>query len=91
MCEWAPFHFLLMLEALRRRSCVLPLGAQQIEGPLMLQAVVAPEGETARARRTQARSHEDRCSVLGVCICDSSPHSTFPGVTEPDALCRRLF
>ena len=50
MREWAPFHFLLMLEALRdfrRRSCVLPLGAQQIEGSLMHQEVVAqtPEGK----------------------------------------------
>ena len=39
-----------MLEALRdfrRRSCVLPPGAQQIEGSLMHQAVVAqtPEGK----------------------------------------------
>jgi hypothetical protein len=50
MREWAPFHFLLMLEALRdfrRRNCVLPPGAQQIEGSLMHQAVVAqtPEGK----------------------------------------------
>ena len=50
MKEWAPFHFLLMLEALRdfrRRNCVLPPGAQQIEGSLMHQAVVAqtPEGK----------------------------------------------
>jgi hypothetical protein len=47
---WAPYHFILMLEALRdfrRRNCVLPLGAQQIEGSLMHQAVVAqtPEGK----------------------------------------------
>jgi hypothetical protein len=47
--EWAPYHFLLMLEALRdfrRRSCVLPVGAQQIEGSLMHQELVAqtPEG-----------------------------------------------
>jgi hypothetical protein len=50
MRDWAPFHFLLMLEALRdfrRRNCVLPPGAQQIEGSLMHQAVVAqtPEGK----------------------------------------------
>jgi hypothetical protein len=50
MATWAPFHFLLMLEALRdfrRRNCVLPPGAQQIEGSLMHQAVVAqtPEGK----------------------------------------------
>ena len=50
MREWAPYHFLLMLEALRdfrRRNCVLPLGAQQIEGSLMHQEVVAqtPEGK----------------------------------------------
>jgi hypothetical protein len=50
MKEWAPFHFLLMLEALRdfrRRNCVLPPGAQQIEGSLMHQAAVAqtPEGK----------------------------------------------
>ena len=50
MAVWAPFHFLLMLEALRdfrRRNCVLPPGAQQIEGSLMHQAVVAqtPEGK----------------------------------------------
>ena len=50
MREWAPFHFLLMLEALRdfrRRNCVLPPGAQQIEGSLMHQALVAqtPEGK----------------------------------------------
>ena len=50
MKEWVPFHFLLMLEALRdfrRRNCVLPPGAQQIEGSLMHQAVVAqtPEGK----------------------------------------------
>ena len=50
MRQWAPYHFLLMLEALRdfrRRNCVLPLGAQQIEGSLMHQAVVAqtPEGK----------------------------------------------
>jgi phage/plasmid-associated DNA primase len=49
MREWAPYHFLLMLEALRdfrRRNCVLPVGAQQIEGSLMHQEVVAqaPEG-----------------------------------------------
>jgi phage/plasmid-associated DNA primase len=50
MRAWAPFHFLLMLEALRdfrRRNCVLPVGAQQIEGSLMHQEVVAqtPEGK----------------------------------------------
>jgi hypothetical protein len=50
MRDWAPFHFLLMLEALRdfrRRNCVLPPGAQQIEGSLMHQAIVAqtPEGK----------------------------------------------
>jgi hypothetical protein len=50
MRGWAPYHFLLMLEALRdfrRRSCVLPVGAQLIEGSLMHQAVVAqaPEGK----------------------------------------------
>ena len=50
MRQWAPYHFLLMLEALRdfrRRNCVLPIGAQQIEGSLMHQAVVAqtPEGK----------------------------------------------
>jgi hypothetical protein len=50
MAAWAPFHFLLMLEALRdfrRRNCVLPPGAQQIEGSLMHQALVAqtPEGK----------------------------------------------
>ena len=50
MKEWAPFHFLLMLEALRdfrRRNCVLPPGAQHIEGSLMHQAMVAqtPEGK----------------------------------------------
>jgi hypothetical protein len=50
MATWAPYHFLLMLEALRdfrRRNCVLPPGAQQIEGSLMHQAVVAqtPEGK----------------------------------------------
>ncbi len=50
MKEWAPFHFLLMLEALRdfrRCNCVLPPGAQQIEGSLMHQAAVAqtPEGK----------------------------------------------
>ena len=49
MRGWAPYHFLLMLEALRdfrRRNCVLPVGAQQIEGSLMHQEVVAqtPEG-----------------------------------------------
>jgi hypothetical protein len=49
MEQWAPYHFLLMLEALRdfrRRNCVLPIGAQQIEGSLMHQEVVAqtPEG-----------------------------------------------
>ena len=49
MEQWAPYHFLLMLEALRdfrRRNCVLPVGAQQIEGSLMHQEVVAqtPEG-----------------------------------------------
>ena len=47
--EWAPYHFLLMLESLRdfrRRNCVLPVGAQQIEGSLMHQEIVAqtPEG-----------------------------------------------
>jgi hypothetical protein len=44
MRQWAPYHFLMMLEALRdfrRRNCVLPLGAQQIEGSLMHQAAVA--------------------------------------------------
>ena len=44
MKEWAPYHFLLMLESLRdfrRRRCILPPGAQQIEGSLMHQAVVA--------------------------------------------------
>jgi hypothetical protein len=50
MKEWAPFHFLLMLEGLRdfrRCNCVLPPGAQQIEGSLMHQAIVAqtPEGK----------------------------------------------
>jgi hypothetical protein len=50
MATWAPYHFLLMLEALRdfrRRNCVLPPGAQQIEGSLMHQACVAqtPEGK----------------------------------------------
>ena len=50
MKEWAPFHFLLMLEALRdfrRRRCILPPGAQQIEGSLMHQAAAAqtPEGK----------------------------------------------
>jgi hypothetical protein len=50
MKVWAPFHFLLMLEGLRdfrRRNCVLPPGAQQIEGSLMHQAIVAqtPEGK----------------------------------------------
>ena len=48
MEQWAPYHFLLMLEALRdfrRRSCVLPLGAQQIEGSLMHQEVVAQTPE----------------------------------------------
>jgi hypothetical protein len=50
MREWAPYHFLLMLEALRdfrRMHCVLPVGAQQIEGSLMHQEVVAqsPEGK----------------------------------------------
>ena len=49
MRAWAPYHFLLMLEALRdfrRRNCVLPVGAQQIEGSLMHQEIVAqtPEG-----------------------------------------------
>jgi len=49
MEQWAPYHFLLMLEALRdfrRRNCVLPVGAQQIEGSLMHQEVVSqtPEG-----------------------------------------------
>jgi hypothetical protein len=49
MREWAPYHFLLMLEALRdfrRKNCVLPVGAQQIEGSLMHQEIVAqtPEG-----------------------------------------------
>jgi hypothetical protein len=49
MEQWAPYHFLLMLESLRdfrRRNCVLPVGAQQIEGSLMHQEVVAqtPEG-----------------------------------------------
>jgi hypothetical protein len=49
MRGWAPYHFLLMLEALRdfrRRNCVLPVGAQQIEGSLMHQEIVAqtPEG-----------------------------------------------
>ena len=49
MEQWAPYHFLLMLEALRdfrRRNCVLPVGAQQIEGSLMHQELVAqtPEG-----------------------------------------------
>jgi hypothetical protein len=49
MEQWAPYHFLLMLETLRdfrRRNCVLPVGAQQIEGSLMHQEVVAqtPEG-----------------------------------------------
>jgi hypothetical protein len=49
MRGWAPYHFLLMLEALRdfrRRNCVLPVGAQQIEGSLMHQEVVSqtPEG-----------------------------------------------
>ncbi len=44
------FIFLLMLESLRdfrRRNCVLPPGAQQIEGSLMHQAAVAqtPEGK----------------------------------------------
>jgi hypothetical protein len=41
MREWAPYHFLLMLEALRdfrRKNCVLPVGAQQIEGSLMAHA-----------------------------------------------------
>ena len=35
MEQWAPYHFLLMLEALRdfrRRNCVLPVGAQQRGG-----------------------------------------------------------
>ena len=49
MRGWAPYHFLLMLEALRdfrRRNCVLPVGAQQIEGSLMHQEIVSqtPEG-----------------------------------------------
>jgi hypothetical protein len=50
MKEWAPFHFLLMLEALRdfiRRNKVLPPGAQHIEGSLMHQvaAALTPEGK----------------------------------------------
>jgi hypothetical protein len=50
MEQWAPYHFLLMLEALRdfrRRNCVLPVGAQLIEGSLMHQEAVAqtPEGK----------------------------------------------
>jgi hypothetical protein len=42
MEQWAPYHFLLMLEALcdfKRRNCVLPVGAQQIEGSLMAHAI----------------------------------------------------
>jgi hypothetical protein len=50
MASWAPYHFLLMLEALRdfrRRNCVLPPGAQQIEGSFAHQSLVAqtPEGK----------------------------------------------
>jgi len=49
MRGWAPYHFLLMLEALRgcrRKNCELPVGAQQIEGSLMHQEIVSqtPEG-----------------------------------------------
>ena len=49
MATWAPYHFLLMLEALRdfrRRNCVLHPGAQQIEGSFAHQSLVAqtPEG-----------------------------------------------
>ena len=61
MKEWAPYHFLLMLEALRdfrRRNSVLPPGAQQIEGSLMHQAAVAqtPEG-TLRAWVEESYTH----------------------------------
>ena len=50
MKEWAPYHFQLMLEGLRdfrRCNCVLPPGAQHIEGSLMHQAIVAqtPDGK----------------------------------------------
>jgi hypothetical protein len=50
MKEWAPYHFLLMLEALRsfiRGNKRLPPGAQQIEGSLMHQVAAAqtPEGK----------------------------------------------
>jgi hypothetical protein len=50
MRAWAPYHFLLMLEALRdfrRRDNKLPRGAQQIEGSIMHQAVEQqkPEGK----------------------------------------------
>ena len=85
-----------MLEALRdfrRRSCVLPLGAQQIEGSLMHQEVVAqtPEGKL-RAWVEEHYSHvplreKDTGTKLEALYAyvsgDSSPRSTFPGVTEP--------
>jgi hypothetical protein len=50
MGTWAPYHFLLMLEALRefrRRKCVLPPGAQHIEGSFAHKSLVAqtPEGK----------------------------------------------
>jgi hypothetical protein len=50
MRAWAPYHFLLMLEALRdfrRQNCVLPPGAQHIEGSFAHQSLVAqtPDGK----------------------------------------------
>jgi hypothetical protein len=50
MREWAPYHFLLMVEALRefrRRDEVLPPGAQAVTGTLAYQALVdqTPEGK----------------------------------------------
>ena len=56
MRAWAPYHFLLMLEALRdcrRRSCVLPVGAQQLEGSLMAHAT----------RKSWRRRRKDACAL----------------------------
>ena len=95
MRQWAPFHFLLMLEALRdfrRRNCVLPPGAQQIEGSLMHQAVIAqtPEGKL-RTWVEESFSHvplreKDTCTKLetlyaAYTACTPPVHSKMLGKT----------
>jgi hypothetical protein len=62
--QWAPYHFLLCLRALRefrKRRCILPPGAQHIEGSLMHQTALAqsPEGKL-RAWVEQNYTHIER-------------------------------